>query len=131
MNVERRKYVEFLYPGAFVNETSVEEVKDRDIDKLKIPDNAFGFRFFDVLENKTIVDDEFVKMTSDRINKSPMHYYGGQVYTKEDVIREVPNNEILLKNMESNDWDKIVKTRMGNFQPFEKTDIFIPCKTKK
>ena len=40
-----KHYVEFLYPGLFVSEASVEEIAERDVKKVELPDNCFGFCF--------------------------------------------------------------------------------------
>jgi len=125
MEYIRKTYIEFVYPGYILNETSTKEVKSRDTAKVKVPDGAFGFKFFDILEATVEADGKPVKLTSARINESPMYYYGGRIYTRAEVAREVPNNQILLANMDSKGWDKVIKTRARNFQPFEKTDVFV------
>ena len=125
MDYVRRTYVEFVYPGVIVNETSVKEVESRDTSEVKVPDGAFGFRFFDVLIAKVECAGKTVELRSDRLNQSPMHYYGGRIFSREEVARKVPDNRILLSNMEGNGWDRVIKTRTGNFQPFEESDVFI------
>ena len=128
MDYVRRTYVEFVYPGIIVSETSVKEVESRDTSEVKVPDGAFGFRFFDVLIAKVECDGKTVELRSDRLNQSPMHYYGGRILTREEVEREVPDNRILLDNMDGNGWNRVIKTRMGNFQPFEESDAFVEAK---
>lgn len=125
MGYIRKTYIEFVYPGIFFNESSTKQVQSRDTTRVEVPDGAFGFRFFDILEATVKANGKAVKLTSARVNESPMHYYGGRIYTRAEVVREVPNNRKLLSNMDGNGWDKVIKTRTGNFQPFEKTDVFI------
>jgi uncharacterized protein (UPF0128 family) len=125
MNYVRKTYVEFLYPGSFFSESSAKEVKTRDVSKLKVPKNAFGFKFFDILSVVVDADGKKVKLTSEQINVSPMHYYGGKIYTVAELKREFPNNDILISNIEGNGYKKAIRCRTGNWQPFEETDIFV------
>ena len=125
MDYIRRTYIEFVYPGTLFNETSTKEVKSRDTARVNVPDGAFGFKFFDILEATVEADGKSVKLTSARINESPMFYYGGRIYTRAEAAREIPNNRTLLSNMDGNGWDRVIKTRAGDFQPFEETGVFI------
>jgi len=119
-----KTFVEFLYPGVMFDETSVSEVKTRDWKKLNVPERAFGFRFFDIMET----EEDGVKLQSSRLNQSPIHYYGGRVMTIDEVREEMPEARILISNMECNNWHKVVCCRTGNFKPFENDDIFIQAK---
>lgn len=118
-----KHYVEFLYPGALFSETSVEEVAERDPRKVQAPRECFGYKFFDRLEVR--VGDETL------IGESKNHsgtFYFGRVMTLEDVKREMPEADILIRNMKGNGYDRIVKTRRGNFQPFTKKDKIVSDK---
>src|SRR3989338_11530510 len=101
MNHVRKTYIEFLYPS-FFSESSTQEVKSRDVSKVKVPKNAFGFKFFDILSVVVDADGKKVQLTSERINVSPMHYYGGKLYTVAEPEREVPNERALISNIEGN-----------------------------
>lgn len=125
MEYVRRTYVEFFLPGVRVTETSTKEVESRDPEQLVVPDEVFGFRFFDVLEATVEVGGQQVKLTSGAISKSPMYYYGGRIYTREDVVLGVSDNQVLLDNMDGNDWKYVIRTRFGNFQPFHGEDVLI------
>ena len=125
MNHVRKTYIEFLYPGSFFSESSTQEVKTRDVSKVKVPKNAFGFKFFDILSVVVDTDGKKVKLTSERINVSPKHYYGGKLYTVAELKREFPNERILISNIEGNGYPKAIRCRTGNWQPFEKTDVFV------
>jgi uncharacterized protein (UPF0128 family) len=70
-------------------------------------------------------DGKQVELTSERLNLSPMHYYGGKLYTVAELKRDFPNNSTLISNVEGNGYAKAIKCRTGNWQPFDKTDIFI------
>ena len=114
-------YVEFFFPGVMFDESSVKEVTNRDTKGVNVPNGAFGFRFFDV---KTTEEDG-VKMESDRLNESPMYYYGGRVMTLADVRREMPDSHTLISNMRGNGYKRVIRCRTGNFKPFQKGDVHI------
>lgn len=125
MNYVRTTYVEFLYPGSFFSESSTAKVTSRDTSKLKVPKNAFGFKFFDILSVVVDADGKQVELTSERLNLSPLHYYGGKLYTVAELKRDFPNNSTLISNVEGNGYAKAIKCRTGNWQPFDKTDVFV------
>jgi len=115
-----KQYVEFLYPGALVSETEVKEVKDRDPSRLEVPEGCFGYRFFD--RQEAVVDGE--TLVGQPRNYSGMTYFG-QAMTLAEVKREMPDALTLISNMEGNGWERVVKTRRGNFQPLELEDRVI------
>lgn len=117
-----KTYVEFSYPGFFFSEYGVKEVLSRDVTELEIPESAFAFRFFDIVEGE--VDGTPVK--SGRLNVSALHYYGGRFMSLEEVAAEVPDSDILQDNMRINDWAQVIRCRTGNFQPFSSADIYVP-----
>ena len=125
MNYIRKPYVEFLYPGSFFSESSTSKVTSRDTSKLKVPKNAFGFKFFDILSVVVEADGKQIELTSERLNLSPMHYYGGKLYTVAELKRDFPNNSTLISNVEGNGYAKAIKCRTGNWQTFDETDIFV------
>lgn len=125
MDYARKIYVRFYYPGGFVGETTAKRAKSRNASKVKVPQHAYGFRFFDVIETIVEINGQSVKLTSAPINESPMHYYGGRVYTCAEVVQKVPDHASLLASMEEHGWGKVIKTRVGYFLPFEETDILI------
>lgn len=116
-----KTYVEFFYPGVMFDETSLEEVTSRDVDRVKVPQGAFGFLFFDLMST----EEGGVKMESDRLNISPMYYYGGRIMTLDEVRREVPSAHTLIGNMEGNDYNRVIRCRTGNFKPFHDGDVYV------
>lgn len=125
MNHVRKTYIEFLCSGSTFGESSTQEVKTRDVSKVEIPENAFGFKFFDILSVVVDADGEKVQLTSGRINVSPMHYYGGKLYTAAELKREFPNEHTLISSIEGNSYQKMIQCRLGNWKPFQKTDVFV------
>ncbi len=120
-------YVEFLHPGIFMSEESVKKVKSRDVLELKVPKTAFAFKFFGI--KSTIVDG--IKLTSERLNISPTYFFGGRIMTLDEVCKELPDARTLISNMKCNHWDRIIRCRTGNFQPFIKGFIFIDPEQRK
>ncbi|MEK6915515.1 MAG: hypothetical protein AABW89_03165 [Nanoarchaeota archaeon] len=116
-----KHYVEFLYPGSFFNESSTQEVEARDPSVVQTPREAFGYAFFD--RQEYVAQDGEVLVGRPR-NRSGMHYFG-KLMSLAEVKREVPNSDILQSNMKSNGLKRVVKTRRGNFQPFNKNDVLV------
>lgn len=115
-----KTYIEYFYPGSFVSETSIEEVKDRTITK-DIPKGAYCFRFFDREEIE--VNGEVLRGKAK--NHSKEYYPDAELYDVERVMREVTNPSILIRNMEGNGWKQVVKSRRGNFQPYDPEKVEI------
>ncbi|MBI2670613.1 hypothetical protein HYX18_01375 [Candidatus Woesearchaeota archaeon] len=46
-------YVEILYPGIMFSESEIRKVISRDPSKVKVPKEAYGFRFYDRSEVTT------------------------------------------------------------------------------
>lgn len=57
------------------------------------------------------------------LNYSGM-YLQGELYTLKDV-KEMTESGHLLDNMRMNNWDKVVKTRFGQFFPLENGDVLL------
>jgi hypothetical protein len=124
---ETKTYVEVMYPGILFSESSVEEVDYRDPYAVaKKYKNAFGFRFFDQERTEVKVGSKKQTVSGERKNESKFYYPDGETYTVADVKKLKGDHSILISNMEGNGYKKVVRTRMGNFQPFDsKTDEII------
>ena len=127
MSEVTKTYVEFLYPGALFVEEEVKEVNDRDVKKiLKImPKGAFCFRIYDQTSKETKVDGETRTVFGKEKNKTGKYYPGGRSYNLAEIKKMGKDYSILASNMECNDWPIVVRSRAGNFQPFEKGDIIL------
>ena len=124
----RKTFVEFYFPGLIFANNSIREVKDRNIKNLKVPKNAFGFRFFDIFQTTVLLDGKKHTLKSERLKISPMYYYGGRVMTLAEVKREMGNEKILIANMENNDIERVVKSNTGGYYPLRKGDKFVEAK---
>lgn len=103
-------FVRFFYPGSLVSETSTHEVADRDTSKLDVPKGAFGWNFYD----KLVVEAGGKKLWGPEENTSGTTYLG-EVYDLARVKREMPNERILISNMEGNGFERVVVTGRGTF----------------
>ena len=103
-------YLEQLFPGSMVAETSTREVTG----DLKLRKGAIGYRLYSV--DTVIIDGEEFK-------KDPV--YQKWTYIGESIfIEDAPEGSILKSNMEMNDWHVVVKTRGGTF-PVSSSDQII------
>lgn len=130
MDCIRRSYVEFLYPGTLIAEREAEPIALRDPALVEVPEKAFAFRFFDKLTVVVREGAEDIELRSDRINESGMYYLGGEVYSLPELEHIFPEATVLTQqeatvltqNMRNNNWVQVIKTRLGNWQPFEEGD---------
>lgn len=119
----KKHFVEFFSPGTFVAESSVHPVDSWDVDEAKkislqicerYGSKPYGFQFF----TRARTDDE---LDSKVIAKSGIYYINGVVKTLEEIKAENnPNDRILISNMESNGWDRVVTT----YSPYKWTQPF-------
>lgn len=115
-----KHYVEFLHPGIIVTENSSEEVNHQNPDLIKLPEGAFGFRFYDRQEKKS--EGELL------VGKPKNHshwFMQGEVLTLIDVRLSFPDKKTLISNMERNKIRRVCKTKFGQFVPLEKEDTII------
>lgn len=119
-----KHYVEYLFTGLFLCETSVKEVKKQDVKAVDIP-NPFcvAFRFFD--RNVIVIDGETLQ--GERKNQTGWYYYG-QKMTLEQVKANYGNDhshDSLISNMEDNGYKAVVKTKFDQFLPLEDKDTVL------
>jgi hypothetical protein len=125
MDYVRKTYIEYLVHLVNINENSVEEVLDRELKNVLLPDKAYGFRFFDIIVVQVDIDGRLIELRSKRINESPVYYYRARVLTHKEVTEGIPNNEKLLLYMNINGWDKVIQTRTGQFLEFREEDVIL------
>lgn len=112
-----KTYIEFCYPGLLCSETSIRVVAGRE-KPTEIPKTSFGYRFFDREEIEK--DAETLKGES----KNYSHWtYFGEIYTRDRVEIEKPNQKILITNMRDNNIDRVVFTKFGQAIPLFDGDI--------
>jgi hypothetical protein len=103
-------FVTFLSPGTFVFEETTKPIESWDAEKasemardIKERHGAKPFAF--EFSTRARKDDE---LDSKVVNRSGRYYLGGRVMTLDEVKSEMPKEQILIGNMECNEWDRIV-----------------------
>ena len=115
-----KHYVEFLHPGVIVTESSSEEVNHQNPDLIKLPENAYAFRFYARQEKESLGELLVGKP------KNHTHWFmQGEVLTLADVKERFPKERVLIRNMERNETDRVCRTKFGQFIPLDKEDTII------
>ena len=118
--------VDFLFPGSFFSENETKVVKSRDPEKVKVPDGCFAFSFYDLIVTTVILPSGKKIVDYETKNRSKKFYPDAKIYSLQEIKEMKDNgNKILISNMECNHWDRVVRTRSGNYQPLEKGDRII------
>lgn len=111
MKIEKH-FVVFFSPGTFMAEQTLKPIESWDVNKaielsysIKVRHNATPYAFQFVTRSRG--DEDLDSKESARSN---MYYLGGEVYTLKELKAENAREDgILIKNMEANNWDKIIK----------------------
>ena len=117
-----KTFVRYWYGGLLFAEDSVAEVKERNPEEAckNAKPGAWAFQFFD----KTLANVDGQELVGKEQNESS-RYLIGRKMTLDDVRREMPNEKILIGNMEGNGYKSILKTRGGQAFPIHKGDIVL------
>ena len=116
-----KHYLMRFYPGTFFAESSIEEVKERDILSVTQKSNETGFRFFDVAE--TEIDGQVFK--SNKYNISGIIYFGTRKSAEEVIAmyKDNPKYESLVANIENNAYQEIVICDNGSIHSLDESDL--------
>jgi len=118
-------YIRRYYPGLMVSNNSAEEVSSRDPHQIQPKRNMYGFMFFDKVEVTTEANGESVVTLSKQMNESPTYYHGGRVLSQSDVAKMGSRYNILLSNMQCNEWDRVIQIRAGSCFPLRDGDVVL------
>lgn len=113
----KKTYLEIAVARGFFPESSKREVLERRAPTLK--GNEYGFRFYEVEEIS--VDGEL--LTGNPKNHTSWTYKG-KVYDRAKVVSEIPDNRILLSNMDNNGYSRVVEC-CGGMIPLRDEDKVI------
>lgn len=130
--IERRTYAQPLYPGSLYPEEGanvrIENYMFVELIMARFKDKEGWFAIEVVEQNwqlwKTEEGEEEWRPANDGTRKG-YRIYVGELLTSADVEALEGDHKILLSNMAGNGWDPIVRTRRGNFQPFEENDVVV------
>lgn len=126
----KKHFVTFYSPGTFVAETTEKEISTWDVEQAKEMAQAiserydakpYGFRFTTRGRNENELDSKVIKT-------SPMYFLGGKIETLDEIkARNQKDEQILIANMESNHWEKVlINTNSYKWtQPLGKEDIVL------
>lgn len=102
----------YFCPGSFLAESWVKETDSTEPNEVIWPENAYAFTIrtrIDVIDG-----EECFQGKSEQIG--PMYYHpDSKVETLEEAKINPKSTDILIRNMESNRWAKIVWSRWGNW----------------
>ena len=132
----------YYLPGILMSETTTRDLERRSTDDAMAvaPEGAFCFVLYDVEEPPDGIDTTKFTVTPKPLNESKRYYIGGEVYDFAGVLALHRANggtvepseygdiyrgsdfDILLANMRGNDYQRVVHTPMGNWQPLEEGD---------
>jgi len=125
----KRHFVTFLSPGTFVSEHTEKPISSWDTSKaVKMSKSiterhgARPYGFFFSTRSRSIKD-----LDSKVSKQSNMYYLGGKILTLEQVKKTMPDDDILIINMEMNEFKEvIVNTNSWKaVLPFNKGDVLL------
>ena len=114
-------YLTRYYPGLATASTKSEIVETIDPEVVEFDDGCYAFQYFE-MQSVTAPNGEILKGKT--LPKSGMHYRG-EVMSLTEVKIKFPSATVLHQNMESNGWDSVCRTTLGNFQPFFEEDTLV------
>lgn len=85
------------------------------------PAHAHNFKLFEV---HTLTTEDGTVYTAKPSHVSPTYWIDAELIDYADVPQD-REHRILRDNMETNGWDKVVKTRSGGFREWTATDVFL------
>lgn len=129
----QQHFIKFFSPGTFVSETTLIPVNKRcvheaiEISKTIIErHNAKPYAFCFIIKARS--GDE---LDSKVINSSGTYYLGGRSLTLDQVKKEMPDEKILISNMECNNWNEIIinDNSWRTIQPLRDGDVILSLNT--
>lgn len=112
----KKHFVTFYSPGTFVSEETTQEINSWNVEEAaqraeniteRYNARPFGFRFITKERGENDLD-------STEIDRSNMYYVNCKIQTLPILIlRNHPDDAILISNMQVNGWDKVATTIKG------------------
>lgn len=106
----RKYFVTFMSPGTMCAEKTTKPIKKWHKNKAiamskKIEERhgalPYGFYF-------TCRENNGISLDSTQVAISRMYYLGGEILTLEEVKKKLPEESVLISNMECNGWNRII-----------------------
>lgn len=127
MEYRRSTYIVF-YGSDPSEEIAEREIESRDISAIVLPEHVDSFRFYDLVVATVTIDGASVDLTSEPLNESHRHWYGGTIFTREEIATGKFGRDAdgLLRNMEMDGASKAILTRTGGVQYFRGHHVHVP-----
>ena len=136
MPVTRKTYAKFTVSGLLFPETEVVEVKSRDVQKLQIPEHAYGLRFFDVLVTSVQNGRKKVGAESEPVDYSRHYNIGTGIYSKKEMAVETSKEKGLSRNareggermmgqMHDSESKRALKCQVGGFIQLKRGELVL------
>ena len=122
MVTETKHYVEYLHAAIPFFKTSVEEVRERIVEKVVLTGDKLAFRFFD--KTAAVIDGE--TLTGDPRNHTGWYYKGEKLSLEE--VRAMYGTDAwndTISRCEENGYTTFVKTNLGQLFPLEDSDTVL------
>lgn len=110
LKIKEVHFVEFVYPSAFIEEHSYEQVNSRDANSVTIPYNAFAYRFFD----RTFAEINGEVLRGEKRNFSPYTYLGVE-YTLKELKEKFPHSNEIINRVERCQNCRAIRTRVDTW----------------
>jgi hypothetical protein len=126
----REKRVTYYTPGTFFAEDITRPIDDGPglVERAagQAPPGAFCFTLQTVIVAPPVPDGEggVLAVVPKTVDRSGRYYLGGRLFDL-DGVRAVGGLDTLARNMEGNGWAQVIRTRAGNWQPFEAGDTLL------
>lgn len=130
MTTRTRFLAEYLAPGAFMSESygtrELAEPTTEQVLEHQPNENWFGARVSSVTEKMFRASDGEVAWVEENRPQLIFTVYNyGEIFDLERVKALGAGYDILVSNMEGNKWPRVVRTRLGNWQPLEDEDVVL------
>jgi hypothetical protein len=113
MNKVTKYYVTFYTPGILFAENWNKDIEIPDPNIVEWPKNAYAF---DLYEQENVIDDNGKIFEGKPKKIGPMYYHpDSKIETLSQLKKSHPNDKILINNVESNGYKKVIWTRWNNW----------------
>lgn len=130
VGAETIHYVEFYFdqPHRHENDPPV-RIRSRSVRDFEIPNDAFAFCFFDLIEVKTKLGRRMFTL-SQRVNESRTYHYG-DAFSVAAAIRKYPNDKFGILGLRKNGAKRVLRSLFGQWYPLEPRDVVINPKRRR
>ncbi|MEI6498890.1 MAG: hypothetical protein WCO23_02920 [bacterium] len=109
---------------------TITEATSRKPAGIEAPDNVCFFKFYDVVVATMEVDGIAHELHSKRFNFSGNYYYGGHIYTIDEIVAEVRDSEDLVSSIKKANTDRAIFLFASNswMEFYQGKDVLLPIK---